>query len=46
MKTNMKLWSYIAQFFLEWECFKYLRENQNKLFMHNNIFPKTVFFVR
>jgi len=46
MKTNMKLWSYTAQFFLEWKFFKYFRENQNKHFMHNNIFQKTVFFVR
>jgi hypothetical protein len=41
MKTNMQLWSYLAQLFLKWEMFlaKIYRENKkNKHFIFNNFY--------
>jgi hypothetical protein len=40
MKTNIHFWSYIPQYFLEWEMFqkKNCRWNQNKYFIFNNFF--------
>jgi hypothetical protein len=40
MKTNIQFWSYLTQFFLEWEMFsdKSCGENQNTHFMLNNFF--------
>jgi len=44
MKTNLHFWSYIAQFFLEWENVsnKSCRENQNTHFVSNNLLSKIV----
>jgi hypothetical protein len=38
MKTDIHFWSYLVQFFLEWDMFqkKTFRENQNKYFMFSN----------
>ena len=40
MKTGMKCWSYLAEFYLAWEMLqeKSCRENQNTHFMVTNIF--------
>ena len=40
MKTNIHIWSYLAQFLLKWWMFsdKCCRENQNTHFMFKNIF--------
>jgi len=36
MKTNIHLWQYLAEFFLEWEMYqKICRENQNIFHVHN-----------
>jgi hypothetical protein len=36
MKTDTNFWSYLAQFFLEWEIFqkKRRRTNQNTIFVY------------
>jgi hypothetical protein len=41
IKTQVILWPYLAQFFLEWEMFhtQSCRENQNTHFVFNNYFP-------
>jgi hypothetical protein len=36
MKINIRLWSYLAEFFLEWETFQSYRENQNTHFIIKN----------
>jgi hypothetical protein len=40
MKTNIHFWSYLAQFFSEWEVLqaKVVRENHNTHFMFNHFF--------
>ena len=38
MKTNVHLWWYVAEFFLEWEILQRCRENQNAYFMFSNFF--------
>ena len=40
MKTDIHYWSYLAQFFLEWEMLQteVVQKNQNTHFMFNNIF--------
>jgi len=40
MKTNIQFWSYLTQFFLEWEMFsdKICGENQDTHLMLNNLF--------
>jgi len=46
INTNVHLWSYLAQFFLEWEMF--LRKVVEKIEMHfiaNNFFPKIFLFL-
>jgi hypothetical protein len=41
MKTNIHLWSHLAQFFLEWEMFQTKAVEQMKThFMFNNFFPR------
>ena len=35
---------YLAEFFSEWEMFQSCKENQDKHFVFNNVFPKTVPF--
>jgi hypothetical protein len=38
MKTNIHIWSYLTQFFLEWGIFgANLVEKNEKLFMFNNV---------
>ena len=44
MTTNVHLWSYLAQFFLEWKMFQTQIENQNNHFMLNNFFLIWCFF--
>ena len=40
MKTNLKVWSYLAYFFLEWEIFQTKAVEKVKTnFMFNNFFP-------
>ena len=42
MKTNIRLWSYIAQFFLEWEMFQVEVVEETKThFTFNNFFWKS-----
>ena len=38
MNTNIQYWSYLTQFFLEWEMFQSCRENRNTHFMFNIFF--------
>jgi len=41
MKPYVYLWSYLFQFFSQWEIFgKSYKENQNTYFMFNNFFPE------
>ena len=46
MKTYVHFWSYLTQFFLEWEMFqiKIFREIQNTHFIFGNAFSKIVTF--
>ena len=48
MKTDVHLWQYLAEFFLEWEVFpaQMMGENQSTHFLLNNFFPKIVRFMR
>jgi hypothetical protein len=42
MKTNKRLWSYLAQFFLEWEVFQTEVVDETKIhFTFNNFFWKS-----
>jgi len=46
MKNIKHFWSYLAQFFLEWDVSdKIYRENRNPHFMLNNFSSKIVLFV-
>ena len=39
MKTNIRFWSYLPHFFLEWEVFqKKCKENRNTYFVFDNFF--------
>ena len=42
MKMFLRVWQYLAEFYLEWEIFeaKVVQKNQNKHFIFSNIFPR------
>jgi len=48
MKTNIRLWSYIAQFFSDWDILhpKRCRENQNTFCFKFFFLSKIVPFIR
>ena len=42
MKTNVRLWSYLAQFFLDWEIFQTKAvEKTKRIISFNKISPKS-----
>jgi hypothetical protein len=46
MKTYVHLWSYLTQFFLEWEMFQtnVVEKLEKKNFMFSNIFESRVIY--
>jgi hypothetical protein len=37
MKTSLRVWSYLAEFFLEWEIFQVESVEKNTFFWLNNL---------